>query len=390
MTGSFGVNEEPALAWDNGKSQSNVRFIVKVGGAAISDKTCFETLNHTVLEMTACHLQEAAGIEATDGRSDGGDDLNKDGVFQVKDRQLHNRKVGMVVVHGAGSFGHFTASKYHLGRGGFGTCYRTAMGLAKTRASVTHLNQTLVQTLIRHGVPAVGISPFAAGWRTKFGGQAVERDGNHGMDIICQVLRSGLVPVMHGDASFEIGQGVAILSGDVIIRHMAKALCPQFVVFLTDVPGVFNRPPSVEGATLLREIEVDDDGGWIVVNPPEENVRTDGAHGAETVVTTVSPHDATGGMAAKIKEAATIAAAGVPVLIAQAGTAHALAACKGDVYTHSPITSEAPCQVNDLSGNSMAIRGDWIGTIVRKRKPLLYDAPQKGGGGGGGGGASGS
>lgn len=38
---------------------------------------------------------------------------------------------------------------------------------------------------------------------------------------------------------------------------IALALRPNFVVFVTDVAGVYNIPPTQPGATLLREIFVE-------------------------------------------------------------------------------------------------------------------------------------
>lgn len=77
------------------------------------------------------------------------------------------------------------------------------------------------------------------------------------------------------------------------------------------------------------------DGSWTAVNPP----LTGG-----TVETSVAEHDTTGGMAAKIAEAASIASVGIPVYVVEAGSRHALEALKGTL---------------GCSGE------DWVGTIIR-------------------------
>jgi len=51
--------------------------IIKLGGAAITRKQTFETLNDDVLDLCASHIA-----------------------------QLHANRVRLVIVHGAGSFGH--------------------------------------------------------------------------------------------------------------------------------------------------------------------------------------------------------------------------------------------------------------------------------------------
>uniref|UniRef100_A0A2P2K327 Aspartate/glutamate/uridylate kinase domain-containing protein n=1 Tax=Rhizophora mucronata TaxID=61149 RepID=A0A2P2K327_RHIMU len=73
---------------------------------------------------------------------------------------------------------------------------------------------------------------------------------------MAKAIDSGFVPVLHGDAVLDEAQGCTILSGDVIIRHLAAYLKPRYVVFLTDVFGVYDRPPSEPDAILLREIEI--------------------------------------------------------------------------------------------------------------------------------------
>lgn len=100
--------------------------------------------------------------------------------------------------------------------------------------------------------------------------------------------------------------------------------CPQ-----TNVAGIYTRPPGQPGAQLLSRIEVCTDGSW------RATTAGGGALEQAEVQTSTSGHDTTGGIQAKIDEAAGIVAAaaaagGGPgeVRIAQAGTPHALAACR--------------------------------------------------------------
>ncbi|KAK2973436.1 hypothetical protein RJ640_007937 [Escallonia rubra] len=134
--------------------------------------------------------------------------------------------------------------------------------------------------------------------------------------------------VLHGDAVLDNSQDCTILSGDVIVRHLAAELKPEFVVFLvstvhpeicftTDVSGVYDRPPTEPNAVLLREI----------------------------VEITVAAHDTTGGMVTKISEAAMIAKLGIDVYIVKAATDHSLRALSGNLKVDMPE--------------------DWLGTVIR-------------------------
>lgn len=85
----------------------------------------------------------------------------------MRDHQHHQRSAfnclhthpGFVVVHGAGSFGHFEASQYRVTKPD--TPQETLReGFAKTRRSVTRLNHLVVSALIDAGLPSVGLSPY--------------------------------------------------------------------------------------------------------------------------------------------------------------------------------------------------------------------------------------
>lgn len=52
------------------------------------------------------------------------------------------------------------------------------------------------------------------------------------LSVVAKTIKSGFVPVLHGDAVLDDVQGCTILSGDVIMRHLAAYMKPDYVVFL--------------------------------------------------------------------------------------------------------------------------------------------------------------
>jgi isopentenyl phosphate kinase len=95
-------------------------------------------------------------------------------------------------------------------------------------------------------------------------------------------------------------------------------------VFLTDVPGVYDSPPTVSSsssssssAQLLPEITIDDDGH--ASGRCDLDLETDAA----------CAHDVTGGIKNKLRAAAKIAKTGCPCYIVKAGTKHAESALRG-------------------------------------------------------------
>ncbi|KAJ6982626.1 hypothetical protein NC653_025667 [Populus alba x Populus x berolinensis] len=341
------------------------RCIVKLGGAAITCKNDLEKINEENVEIVSSQLREAM-ITGSSSRKVLGMDWSKrpgkSGIScdadDFEDQNLDSSS--FVVVHGAGSFGHFQASKSGVHKGGLNKRLVKA-GFVATRISVTTLNLEIVRALAREGIPSIGMSPFSCGWTTS------ERNmASADLSMVAQAINSGFVPVLHGDAVLDDLQGCTILSGDVIIRHLAAYLKPEYVVFLTDVLGVYDRPPSEPNAVLLREIAVSEDGSWSVVKPTLEDTKKQESSQSDipkgdyksfavrstyvfyslpAVETTVAAHDTTGGMATKISEAALIAKLGIDVYIVKAATTHSSRALSGEVKGTLPE--------------------DWLGTVIR-------------------------
>eukprot|EP00438_Fugacium_kawagutii_P002444 Skav204525 [mRNA] locus=scaffold4461:94051:102978:- [translate_table: standard] len=96
--------------------------------------------------------------------------------------------------------------------------------------------------------------------------------------------------VVHGDAVLDDAQGVAILSGDVWMVELCRELGAKSAVFVTDVDGVFTKPPTEPGAELVPEILLDNKG--------ELELRG--------VSMNTASHDVTGGLKAKLESAADV------------------------------------------------------------------------------------
>ncbi|XP_012465137.1 isopentenyl phosphate kinase [Gossypium raimondii] len=317
-----------------------IRCIVKLGGAAITCKNELEKINEENLDTVSSHLRQAMNLGSCSKQVMGMDWSKRDGVSDISSSlcdfgdqcQFNVDFSRFVVVHGAGSFGHFQASKSGVHKGGLNQPLVKA-GFVATRISVTTLNLEIVRALAREGIPSIAMSPYSCGWSTS------ERNvASADLLGVAKAIDSGFIPVLHGDAVLDDRLGCTILSGDVIIRHLAEHLRPEYVVFLTDVSGVYDRPPTDPNAVLLREIAVDEDGKWSVVKPTPQSMN-------KQVEITVAAHDTTGGMVTKISEAAMIAKLGIDVYIVKAATSHSLRALRGELRHDIP--------------------DDWLGTVIR-------------------------
>jgi len=330
--------------------------ILKLGGSSITEKGSLETLNQGMLDWIASTLSNNTNVcYSTD---------NEGQYLMIRNRFL--------IVHGAGSFGHQVAKKYGL-KGGYTakdenydedtTNIEFLMeGLAQTRLSVTKLNWYVVQTLLKHSLPAVGISPFAVGLQAHGDPQLFQNLGDLNMEanpmqtliyVIKSSLQVGLIPVLHGDAVLYGRQRSGILSGDTLVSQLSVRpewkvsslrsdgyyikKDPTFmldVVFLTDVDGVYTTDPKVDkNAKLIPLIEVDVDGNIVSTGTDEEGLDTPLCSSIESSssssCSSIHEHDVTGGLRTKLQSAIDIAKTGIPVYILKCGSSDATNVLQG-------------------------------------------------------------
>ncbi|GAX82665.1 hypothetical protein CEUSTIGMA_g10091.t1 [Chlamydomonas eustigma] len=307
---------------------ASIRKIIKLGGAAITHKGTFETPDLHTIKTVAQHISET---------------------YQALRSADPSGLPGLVIVHGAGSFGHHQASQYSVKSGwGLDTDQvKSRAGFCLTRASVQKLNGIVVDALISEGLPAVGISPFASGWRTR--NSTVKHDG---CSAVLSCLSAGLLPVLHGDCVLDDQLGCTILSGDTVLRRLAENAAggeeAVSAVFLTNVAGVYDRPPSETGATLVKRIEVEKGGSWSVPG---------------LKLSSSSCPDTTGGMEKKVEEAASVAGLGIEVVIAHAGTESGRRACL--------LNATQIREIDEGSGHHSSMQQTWQGTVVGMKTTQL-------------------
>jgi len=123
----------------------------------------------------------------------------------------------LVIVHGAGSFGHPQAVKYSL------TEKFDAKGAIITHNSVKVLNRLVVDSLNNAGINAVAVHPMDC--TVSENGRIVRMF----LDSIRTMLDNGFVPVLHGDVVMDTERGISILSGDQIVPYLAVQLGPGAV-----------------------------------------------------------------------------------------------------------------------------------------------------------------
>lgn len=160
---------------------------------------------------------------------------------------LKRKKFHLVVVHGAGPFGHVPAEKYGLDAG-----YRSKSqleGFSLTHQSMEKLNYIVVEALRRQGIPAVAYQPSAVGILKN------KRLAYFPTGVIEGLLDLGMVPVCYGDVLLDLETGFSILSGDHLVPYLASKLNAKKVVIATDVDGIYDKDPKTgRNAKPVKEI----------------------------------------------------------------------------------------------------------------------------------------
>jgi isopentenyl phosphate kinase len=193
--------------------------IVKLGGSLVTRKREVEKLRPKVLARLARELGEGA-----------------------RERRL-------VVLHGAGSFGHPSAHRFGLARAPppDQRPSERARGAAIVMAEVRRLHLAVLRALVEAGLSPASV-PMATHAENREGRLARLEAGP-----FRRLLEGGLTPVSFGDVVPDASWAFSILSADDIAAALTPELHPARVVFASDVPGVLDGPRG-RRPTVVAEI----------------------------------------------------------------------------------------------------------------------------------------
>ncbi len=232
--------------------------VVKLGGSLITRKREVEKVRPKVLDR----LSEE--VAAAEGRP-------------------------VVLLHGAGSFGHPGARRFGLSRppSEAGSREERTRGAAVVSAEVRRLHLLVLRALVRAkarpwSIPAAGVVSNREGRLARFDPAPFR-----------WALDQGLLPVSFGDVVPDEVWGTSIASADTLAVELARTLHAGRVVFATDVPGIYTSPAR-RAKEILAEV-------------------TESAL-AELTVRPGAP-DVTGGILAKAEAMRRIAKAGVDAVL---------------------------------------------------------------------------
>jgi isopentenyl phosphate kinase len=265
-------------------------MIIKFGGSVITHKAKKGTFNSEITRKLIIELRDYYDELINEKKIEG----KKKGSKLKRTMKSNSKKVGgdidynLMLVHGAGSFGHIQAKKYHLDNG-----YKNKeqlMGLSEVHNDVRDLNLRFMNELLSFGFPGISIPPMVI-----LRNQA-KNISYMDSDIFKRVLDIHSIPVTFGDVVPDDSLGFSICSGDSIIQKLAEFYQPSKVIFITDVDGLATNNPNIDpNAQLIDELTQDSFSNAFTT----ENINP----------------DVTGGIHSKSKIALALAGSGVETYI---------------------------------------------------------------------------
>ncbi len=195
-------------------------IILKIGGSIITDK--FSKVPKSNLKNMKRVAKEISSV------------FNSDNIH-------------LILINGAGSFGHPPVYKTGINKGIKNR--KQLEAFAEIQRLQNELNSIFTYYLIREKLPAIPYQPSVSAVM-EFG-KLIDMD----ISILRELLKINMIPVLYGVPAFDVGQKCSILSGDQLAPFLAKKFKAQKIIYSTNVDGVFSHDPNLDpGAELIPEI----------------------------------------------------------------------------------------------------------------------------------------
>lgn len=196
-------------------------FILKIGGSVATNKA------HNKFEANARLLVQVAG--------------------EIK-KAMDQKDFDLIVVNGAGPFGHTNVTEYKIENGVESDT--EFEGFSKTIMDCSQINLVVSYALARVKIRAYPLPTSAV----------VAQEGKKikQFDIgnLERVLALRMVPVMNGTMVPDTKLRGSVCSGDAIIAYLAKKLKASAVFMGTDVDGIMTADPKIsKDAKLIERID---------------------------------------------------------------------------------------------------------------------------------------
>jgi isopentenyl phosphate kinase len=188
-------------------------IIIKLGGSILTDKNIPNSMRNDVIDSL---------------------------ISQISDNYQSSNQPNLIIIHGAGSFGHPIANSFSIQNGLNQNIPNQTLGLTKTHQSVMKLNTKIVDSFLSRDIPVLSLTTSSVFFQEdsilKF----------TGIDQIGSLLKLGIIPILFGDILLHDTKNFSILSGDRVIYEICKSFSSPMntkykiekIIFCFDKDGI--------------------------------------------------------------------------------------------------------------------------------------------------------
>lgn len=198
-------------------------YIIKIGGSVATIKSSQkQRVRRTLLRQVCTEIQKVLA---------------------------HDPSLQLIIIHGAGSFGHTLAHRYDLNKG-TNAHKEGKKGVVLTRAAIQTLTTEVLHIALEVGLPAITLHTGSFFTRSK--GALL-----YNKNIVTHLLNENYIPLLYGDMICDDVLGMSICSGDTIAAELTRVLSAEKLFFASDVDGIFTGDPYADTkAILIPEISL--------------------------------------------------------------------------------------------------------------------------------------
>jgi len=194
-------------------------ILLKIGGSVITEKDRNTTARADVIERIAKEIASAK---------------------RKKDFKL-------ILVNGAGSFGHIPVKEYNL-RNGISN-EKTKFGFTMVHKYVEDLNRMVWDSLRERGLSSLPLHPAS------FIVHENKKISKFDTEIIENLISLNIIPLLYGDVVVDRKSGCSIISGDDIVPYLARKFGAKRILMGTNTDGIYDKDPNIfSDAKLIPEI----------------------------------------------------------------------------------------------------------------------------------------
>ncbi len=164
-------------------------------------------------------------------------------VIERISREIYNAwiegRIKLVLIHGGGSFGHYVASKVMKEKGSI-----DRQGFSLIAWSMMELNKLFTEKLLYTKLPVVQICTRGIVYEDKANLYV-------NVDVIKKLVDDYIIPILFGDVIVSEKE-YRILSGDDLAWRLSLELSSEWVLFATNVEGIYDKPPEKGGGKIIK------------------------------------------------------------------------------------------------------------------------------------------